>query len=144
MKPFRVLLLSLTLASPLAQAQIAQMPPHMARGMMDTVGPRMMMDAEDMCPMTGGPYLHAYPWRMNLTDAQRAQAEQIFEKARTRLRANRDVMLTAQNRLRDALNKPKRDRAEIMNAYREVEQLRARQFEANLDAQIEFEQMLAK
>lgn len=128
-----------------ASAAHAQPGPHMGRGMMDGAGPRMMWDMDEACPMGGsGPYLHGYPWRMNLNDDQRKRADEIFDKARTRTRANQEQMIAAQTRLRDALNKPKRDRNEIMNAYREVETLRLRNFETSLDAQIEFDQLIAK
>ena len=129
------------LLSATAQAQGRHMGQQMGRDGMEVVGPRMMMDADEMCPMVSGPALHGYPWRMNLTDDQRKQAEQIFDHARTRIRANHEQMIAAQAKLRDALNKPKRDRAEIMNAYREVEQLRARSFEYHLDAQQQFDQL---
>ena len=141
MKLSSTLALCALLAAPLAHAQSG---PYMGRGMMDGPGPRMMMDMDEACPMSASPYLHGYPWRMNLTDDQRKRADEIFDKARTRMKANRDQMMTAQNRLRDALNNPKRDRNEIMNAYREVEQLRSRNFEYSLDAQLEFDQLIGK
>jgi len=138
----KTLALCALFSSPLAHAQPAG---HMGRGMMEGAGPRMMWDMGETCPMGGsGPYMHGYPWRMNLNEEQRRRADEIFDKTRTRTRAHQEQMMTAQNRLRDALNKPKRDREEIMNAYRELEQLRMRNFETNLDAQFEFDQMLGK
>ncbi|MEY3200553.1 MAG: hypothetical protein RIR70_103 [Pseudomonadota bacterium] len=118
---------------------------YMGRGMMEGAGPRMMWGVDEACPMSGsGPTMHGYPWRMNLTDDQRRQADEIFDRARTRSRALEEQMSAAQSRLRDALNRPKRDRNEIMNAWREVETLRARNFENNLDAQLAFDQLITK
>jgi Spy/CpxP family protein refolding chaperone len=128
-----------------ASAAQAQGGPYMGRGMMDSSGPRMMWGVDDTCPMGGStPYMHGYPWRMNLTDDQRKQADEIFDRARTRSRALQEQMAAAQARLRDALNNPKRDRTEIMNAWRETEALRARNFENNLDAQLEFDRVMGK
>lgn len=122
---------------------IAHAQPRYHERMMEG-GPRMMWDADEACMMGGGPYLHGYPWRMNLTEAQRAEADKIFDQARTRQRANREQMVAAQAKLREAMNKPKRDRDEIMNAWREIERIRARDFETNLDAQLEFDRLQAK
>lgn len=110
---------------------------------MTPMGPHMMWGMDDTCPMAE-PRLQSYPWRTPMTDAQREKAEQIYDKAQTRQRAQYEQLRAAQTRLRDALNAPKRDRTAIMNAYREVERLRQQQFETNLDAQQEFDQLLGK